>query len=461
MQLIAAAVIVFFVTLVALVVVVLKLKFQASDDTTAASELTYRLPNATFTAGPPASAEDTDADPAADSTSTASTAAPRPILDRQTLLCTYGTRTNRSTLFPDDGLCDLIFFDSIYKENQNLRWATATFGGNLRRMLDVTSNYRSTEFGVAFAYENRASLRTELNKTSTTNPLEVFWSRNVPNFGIVDVPAVGAGYKEIAEVYRALRELSKAANKNPNLLKPPYIVLGAVPINHGDFYGTQMRDVFVPTLFISQGHYAFGDSEMPDCKVVPPTVLQKTTLTPGYTYDLGGATTALRQVQIAGGSARWLVSVGMKGRWSTAYDVTTPLSIGSRCKHDVGAVPFGNYAQVCRDPSLRTRLRYDDRYHAMETSDATKQRMFVYDNERGLCEKLCRVKSRNPQLRFGVAVYDLEYEDYADGCSDLNAFGAFSRIKMVRRVVDYYGSLPADASDCEQVVPCVDAFDGL
>ncbi|XP_054923943.1 uncharacterized protein [Dermacentor andersoni] len=166
----------------------------------------------------------------------------RPILDRQTLLCTYGTRTNQSALFPDDGLCDLIFFDSIYKENQNLRWATATFGGSLRRMLDVTSNYRSTEFGVAFAYENRASLRSEFKKTSQ-NPLEVFWSRNVPNFGIVDVPAMGASYKEIGEVYRALRELSKAANKNPDLVKPPHIVLGAVPINHEDFYGTQMRSL--------------------------------------------------------------------------------------------------------------------------------------------------------------------------------------------------------------------------
>ncbi|XP_037571940.2 uncharacterized protein LOC119453992 [Dermacentor silvarum] len=129
-------------------------QIAASEDTTAATDLTYRQMNATSTAGmPESSVKITVADTATDSTSTARTAPPRPILDPQTLLCTYGTRTNQSTLFPDDGLCDLIFFDSVYKENQNSLWATAIFSGNLRKMLDVTSNYRSTEFGVAFAYQ--------------------------------------------------------------------------------------------------------------------------------------------------------------------------------------------------------------------------------------------------------------------------------------------------------------------
>ncbi|KAL1427323.1 hypothetical protein MTO96_017611 [Rhipicephalus appendiculatus] len=321
-------------------------------------------------------------------------------------------------------------------------------------MLDVASSYRLTEFGVAFAYEHRSSLLHVLSG-SGENPLHVFWRRNVPNFGIVDVPAFGVSYDQISEVYKALRELSKEANKKPDLQKPVDIVLGAAPIKHENFYGTKMRDVFAPTLFISHGHYTFGDSEMSDCRVLPPTVLQKPAHSSGYMYDLSEATSALRKVQIAGGSSDWLVSVGMKGRWTTAVDAATTLSIGSRCKHDVHAVPFGYYAQVCRDASLRPRLRYNNHYYAMETSDARKNRMFVYDNEEGLCKKLCNIKSQNLQLRFGVAVYDLEYEDYGDACADLNVFGAFSRLKMVRKIVDYYGSLPSDASDCEKAVPCV------
>ncbi|KAL3197196.1 hypothetical protein MRX96_014809 [Rhipicephalus microplus] len=152
----------------------------------------------------------------------------------------------------------------------------------------------------------------------------------------------------------------------------------------------------------------------------------------------------------------------MKGRWTTSVDAATTLSIGSRCKY---SVPFGCYAQIflttsldCRSAgmaSLRPRLRYNNDYYAMETGDARRHRMFLYDNDRRGSKKLCNIKSQNLQLRFGVAVYDLEYEDYGDACADLNAFGAFSRVKMVRKIVDYYGSLPSDASDCEKAVPCV------
>lgn len=48
-----------------------------------------------------------------------------------------------------------------------------------------------------------------LNK-SGKNPLHVFWSLNVPHFGMVDVPAFGVSYEQISEVYKALRVRQRA-----------------------------------------------------------------------------------------------------------------------------------------------------------------------------------------------------------------------------------------------------------
>ncbi|KAK8756513.1 hypothetical protein V5799_000784 [Amblyomma americanum] len=228
-------------------------------------------------------------------------------LDARTLLCTYGDATNSSTVFPPDGLCDLIFFDSAYKGYKNVPLMQGSFEDNIKVFLSAAQGYQNTEFGVAFAY----------------------------------------------------------------------------------------KAVYTPTLFISQGHYAFGDNELPDCKMVPPTMLQKPAASQGYTYDL-----------------------------------------------------------VCTSSFFRKKLKYFDSLEAAYTVNVFKKTMFVYDNEKGLCTKMCRLKSQNDNLQFGIAVFDLDYEDYNNSCTDLNVFGAFSRLKMVRKLVDYFRTPSASGARCESDVPC-------
>ncbi|XP_077490946.1 uncharacterized protein LOC144101686 [Amblyomma americanum] len=459
-QLFAAGFIVALIAGMALAVVILKLRYDHADETPAETDLTYRLPkpNATATTtatSVPTTTEDLETEPTTKETTSTSTGTTREILDRQTLFCTYGTRTVKGTMFPDDGLCDLVYFDSIYKWNQNLLSQPQRFSENLLAFLEKTATYQQTEVGVAFAYEKVANLRADLNK-SNAQPLDTFWKRGVRNFGIIDMPAFGVKASDISKVFLALRELSTEANKKPSLIKPPHIVLGALPFKLEDYYGNKIRDVQDPTLFITQSHYSFGDNEVPDCTVLPPTLLLKPQGSQSYYYDLSDAALALRRMQIVAGSVQWLVSVGMKGRW-TKVKPDAPLHMGSPCEHDARALSFGSYAQVCKDKALRPHLHYDPSYEAVGTRDSSRN-MFVYDNEEGLCRKLCSLKFQNKAnraLRFGVAVYDLDYEDDRNACTDLNKFGAFSRLKMVRRVVDYYGSLPADGSDCVDAVPCV------
>ncbi|XP_054923944.1 uncharacterized protein [Dermacentor andersoni] len=205
--------------------------------------------------------------------------------DAYPLLCTYGTETNGSTLFPDDGLCDLIFYDSAYKHDRNLPTLPASLSESMNAVLSASLGYRTTEIGIAFAYDHMATL---LKDMKADRFLEAFWDRHAYHFGIVDMPAFGVEYKDIIQVFVVLkvRELSALAQKNPNANEPPYIVLGAVPLKHADDYASQMRAVYSPTLFISQGHFAFGDSKVPDCRVYPPTILTKPLASQGYLYDL-------------------------------------------------------------------------------------------------------------------------------------------------------------------------------
>ncbi|XP_077490937.1 uncharacterized protein LOC144101677 [Amblyomma americanum] len=442
-KLVAAAAALLFVILVGAITMVVSTK-PTEDEGALETDLTYREPATT-----PKEPDTTTADM---ETTMETTTKRRPALDASTLMCTYGTETNTTTMFPEDGVCDLIFFDSAYKKYINVPTQPQTFGTGMKSFLAAASRYESTEFGVAFAYLYIDRLTADVKRTNPTM-LEVFWRSGVFHFGIIDMPASGVSHDNIRGVFTLLKELSIVAMKRPDTLGQPHIVLGAVPQNHAEFYALRMRSVYTPTLFISQGHYAFGDNTVPGCKVFPPTMLLKPAASQDYSYDLTDAVSALQRIQETGASTKLLVSFSMKGRW-TVVKPSFPLELSSECYADQSAKPFGTYVEVCTDAGLAKRLNYVQKVEAMYTYDRAHRTMFVYDNEEGLCRKMCQLKSQNDRLKFGIAIYDLEYDDYNNSCSDLNIYGAFSRLKMVRKVVEHFRSSLAGSGGCEYDVPC-------
>ncbi|KAH7950245.1 hypothetical protein HPB49_021555 [Dermacentor silvarum] len=422
---------------------------QSEEDTTKITVLTYKMPPSTTI---PASSEHDE--PETTEEAPTSTARTERISDAYPLLCTYGTKTNTSTLFPDDGLCDFIFYDSAYNHGRNSPTSPASFSESMKAVLAASLRYKTTEIGIAFAFDYMATLRSDMKAGKV---LEEFWNWRVYHFGIVDMPAFGIVHKDITEVFVVLKELSALAQQNPGDVELPYIVLGAVPLQLANDYALQMR----------RGHFAYGDSDLPDCKAVPPTMLTKPPKSPGYPYDLvislgsdkarcspfqNGAVNALKQIHDEGGWSKWLLSVGMKGRW-TKLGPRSQFQPLSPCEQDPMAEPFGNYAQVCTDNDLNSHLKYSDALDAMYTYNVGSRIMFMYDDEQGICRKVCNIKSRHWALQFGLAAYDLEYEDYSNNCSTRNRFGAFSRLKMVRKIVDYFRR-SSGGGDCASDVPC-------
>ncbi|KAH7950241.1 hypothetical protein HPB49_021551 [Dermacentor silvarum] len=308
------------------------------------------------------------------------------VLDAYPLLCTYGMQTNQSTLFPDDGLCDLIFFDSACKDNKNLLSLPSSFSENMNTFLSAARSYRRTDFGVAFAYEYRFKLRVDLKVTNPV-PLEELWKWGICDFGIVDMPAFGVKYNDIQDTFTTLKELNAVAERKSDAIRPPYIVLGAVPLASVDDYVSKMKNLFTPTLFISQGHYAFGDSHVPFCHVTPPTLLQKGVAWRDYPYDLTEAVAALKKITDDGGPAKLLVSVGMKSR-GTVTKLNERSMYTAPCIYDVKAQPFRSYVEICTDSVWRSRLEYNNIFNAMYAVDQSDDRRFVYDDEYSLCQKV-------------------------------------------------------------------------
>ncbi|XP_037523762.2 uncharacterized protein LOC119400957 [Rhipicephalus sanguineus] len=140
----------------------------------------------------------------------------------------------------------------------------------------------------------------------------------------------------------------------------------------------------------------------------------------------------------------------MKGRWAEPQFFNN-VGFFKPCVPDVNIGSFGGYTDVCPGGArIGAQLNYSTEHHAVITFIAKLRRTFVYDDERAFAEKLCTAKSLAPSVPFGIAVYDIDFDDYEDRCTSLNRNGAFSRLKALRKVVDYFkmDSAPFNRNAC-------------
>ncbi|KAH8039238.1 hypothetical protein HPB51_005484 [Rhipicephalus microplus] len=363
------------------------------------------------------------------------------------LLCTFGYTTSYQTKYPPDGVCDYIFYDSMYKHERNT--LLGTWGEDVLSMLYKASktDRTKTQFGVGFAFEHRLRLLQDLANTSFRN----FWDHSVFHFGILDCPAHGTTQADMNEVFQALKALDNRVQKTRASGNDSYIVLGAV--SHTSAWNTYFRDrfsgFFKPDLFISLGHQVRGDPQRSSCVATPPTILDKPEGL-ADAHDLYDAVRALAYVASQAGGPRLSLSVSMAGRWSKLLP-TSRVEIFSACEKGTPSWRFfGSYTEVCNRPPFSTNLLHEAQRYAMRAFDPMTRRMLVFDDEQSLCQKLCLAKVNHTDVPFGVAVYDLDYEDTENTCSNLNSMGPYSRFEVVALA---WGTDEArDVAECFSVV---------
>ncbi|XP_077490792.1 uncharacterized protein LOC144101487 [Amblyomma americanum] len=375
------------------------------------------------------------------------------------LLCTYGRRTTSDAVMASDGLCDVAFYDSVYANNTNFLYGGSPFESDLVTFMRAATRYTRTTLGVAFAFQHMDRLGNDLRKTNP-GPLELFWQSGIYHTGILDTPTNASRNQMTTAMYR-LRELDNLGQSQRALGHQPLTVL-AVPAPGKQWMYFLDEDFqrlqFIPNYIVVYGHYQFGDNTVDNCAVMPPTRLSAVALPPQlrttYLYELTAGPQALRDLERKQVPTHGLLSVTMKGRWTTVYP-GQPLDFFSRCELNPSATSFGSYAEVCKDRNYQYNLRYEPQHYAVLTYESTNRSAFTYDNEDGLAAKLCKVKYQERDVTFGIAAYDVDYDDYANVCGSINKFGENSRLKALRKIVDFYKNL---GSQMFNEASCTSAF---
>ncbi|KAK8788443.1 hypothetical protein V5799_021778 [Amblyomma americanum] len=368
----------------------------------------------------------------------------------EALFCTYGTSTTANTKFPWDGLCDFIFYDSMYKNGVNTLNQTTPYSADMEVVLRQAESggYTKTQFGLGFSF---TSARTLLLRYASgyKSTIDQFLHRGVSHLGIIDCPVYGMAPSQINQVFGAISVLSRDLKPLRDRGQAAFLVVGVISFNNAwnEYFKNQftVKNEFKPNLFISHGYQLSQDWVRTPCLTTPPTVLVKPPHRQQDIHDLHDAMRALREISAAAGAPALLLSVTMKGRWTELLANSTA-KVFSQCSQKSPRHPSSSYTAVCNTEPFASTLQYDSEGYAMRAYNAQNHHMFLYDDEQAFCEKLCKARANYTQLWFGVAVFDLEYEDGDNTCSTRNKAGSFSRLKTVAELLLRFSSHNADWS---------------
>ncbi|KAH7943384.1 hypothetical protein HPB52_007693 [Rhipicephalus sanguineus] len=118
-----------------------------------------------------------------------------------------GIRTNSTQMFPPDGLCEYLFYDSLYKEGRNTFDAPDQFDTNLRTFVDIAPTYKTTAFGIGFSYNSAFHLQFYLRQqvTKKFNVMQHFWDHSIYHIGVLDSATVDPREVDIVPALNCLK----------------------------------------------------------------------------------------------------------------------------------------------------------------------------------------------------------------------------------------------------------------
>lgn len=379
-------------------------------------------------------------------TTYASTNVPPLSVGQQILICTYTGRTTSDAVMASDGLCDIAYYDSIYAYNKNFLYGGRPFEIDLVTFMRAAKRYTRTTLGVAFSFQHMDQLGKDLRRVNP-GPLEVFWHNGIYHTGVLNTPTRATRDQMKTAMYR-LKDLDALASSQRVLGHRPVTALATPSPGRDWMYlidEESRRLQFVPDYIVAYGHYPFGDNTQNKCAVMPPTRFTTVPLPlqfrTSYLYDMSVGPQGIRVLDLRQVPTHGLLSVTMKGRWTTASQ-GQPFEFFSSCELRPRARSFGRYAEICKDRTYESNLRYQPLHYAVLTYDSANRSVFAYDNEEGLAAKLCKVKYQAREVTFGIAAYDVDFDDHANDCRSISKFGPHSRLKALRKIVDYYKGHP-------------------
>lgn len=163
----------------------------------------------------------------------------QPPMPTELLLCTVRSSLKRTTKFPDDGLCDIIFYDSLF-EKGHINPLGGPYNEGFNYFLDMAGRFEKTESGTGLEFPQNFthSPYAYINKTNAAvrDPIFQLWSRKIYHFAIFDVSYMCYKYDCNLPYLQALRAIFDILEGRRSPKRPCYLV-------YSNIFTNRLRDL--------------------------------------------------------------------------------------------------------------------------------------------------------------------------------------------------------------------------
>ncbi|KAH7970552.1 hypothetical protein HPB49_010390 [Dermacentor silvarum] len=378
------------------------------------------------------------------------------------LVCTVSTLYRKSMALPSDGVCDYLFYDSLYKDNMNI--FTEPLSNDLYDFLKRAGQHKTTEFGLSFDYENQL-FQSDYNTSAFQALVADVANEGVLHLGILNMLNDTTDNATMDQALHILLKFEEYMAPTRTAARYRITALGLsvdVP-KVFTWYRERFQKIYLPHLIVAVSHFSYRDADRPDCEIMPPSILRHpnhVTLHYGHTLLLSVShvtSLARKHLQTSG-----TVSVTMKGRWyQPKYsDASYADLIGTSAYYEDCAAFYGDQdiapATVCQtstDP-IKKNYQYDKVAQAGISFDKELGRTLTLETERSLRVKLCGLKKVQLRTTFSIAVYDIDFDAPGPACAQLNITGPYRRLQLIHNIRDFFRDLfrkSGDESQCLKV----------
>ncbi|KAL3179588.1 hypothetical protein MRX96_037971 [Rhipicephalus microplus] len=137
------------------------------------------------------------------------------------LVCVVHEDFNRTSLaFPPDGLCDLMFFDSLLTKGGNR--LAPPYQENFQYFLDTAQQHSSTEYGVGFDYSSIINAAASTVSSDEKEHLEYIWENRVYHYGSINSPMRSLTMTNLLALLNKLMEIADLMEDKKSLTRPIY-----------------------------------------------------------------------------------------------------------------------------------------------------------------------------------------------------------------------------------------------
>ncbi|XP_054926451.1 uncharacterized protein [Dermacentor andersoni] len=365
----------------------------------------------------------------------------------ESLICTVSVVGQDRLSVPKDGLCDFLFYDSLYRPQGDTLIKQPS--AQLDMFLSTAAISKRTDHGCSVDINNVRAFSHHLLVKRGRKKIKEMGDQNILDYGFLTLDYSRSSRLNIQKALSALKAVTRIVKEVTG--KTGFTVLGLY--SKVQTTCQTISDVtgqgFKPSAIVILGHISYYDRRVHGCRILPPNLygVQRDVLKDigyGHLFEDGVALGRCIEEKIKSkANIPVKVSMTLKGRRYKAKAERDPTFVGignfdllrkcGRPKRDPEYEQDAPAVRVCEQSEhYKKNINFSEQYQSVVTYDKLKGDTITFDNEASLRKKVCDATASHGS--FSVAAYDVNYDRGRSFCGMWGAMGHFSRLKLIRKL---------------------------